>query len=117
MHFTAVQAPYKDSSPAVCLHLVRVEFVQTYLCAHNFPIGALASVTVFIPFGSISSDMSIDQAMFSGHCVEKKDCVGNMYTKYDFCVDFLFFFGHHMTTYFLDTGVQSCLVDTGSDIR
>lgn len=39
-----------------------------YLRAHDFPIGAVAGVAVFIPFHSIRGDVSINRARLSCNC-------------------------------------------------
>lgn len=49
--------------------------VYTYLCANNFPIGTVAGVAVFVPFGAVWGDVSIDGAVFPCNCDEINKCI------------------------------------------
>lgn len=85
----------------------------TYLCAHNFPVGAVAGVTVFIPFDSIEGYVSINRASFSHHCVKNAPKILEM------CFDLIIFVLESLSEdfYLRDSGDRSCLVDTGNDIH
>lgn len=86
--FTAVQSHHKYFT-ATSLHWDDEQFVYTYLCAHNFPIGTVASVAVFVPFDSIKGDVSINGARSSCHCVKSNRSFRNitevMFVMWDFC--------------------------------
>lgn len=87
-------------------------FVPTYLCAHNLPIGAVASVAVFFPRSSIQGHMSVNGAMPSGLCIEMDFSVRDAFVYLTCLLDH---FG--MGGYLLDSGVQFCLPDRGIGIR
>lgn len=59
-------------------HKYLTEDMFTYLCAHNFPIRTVASVTVFIPFDSVEGDVSINRARFSHHCGRHAPIISEM---------------------------------------
>ena len=86
----------------------------SYLCAHNFPIGAVAGVTVFIPFDSIKGDVSINRARFPHHCGINAPAI------LEKCFDLIIFVlldSLREDFYLHGSGDRSCLVDTDSGIH
>lgn len=89
----------------------------TYLRAYHFPIGAVASVAVFIPFESISGDVSINGTRFSHHCDKCTHSIRNVITQVVFAMLDVSLNQLVITSNLLDSVDQFCLVDTGSDIH
>lgn len=75
--------------------------VYTYLCANNFPVGTVAGVAVFVPFGAVCGDVSIDGAVFPCNCDKYNKCIRmdsrgflnlRLFTFYDLVLFFFFTF-------------------------
>lgn len=68
----AVAVPYRQTAlarraaaPPLGAQLARLG-TTPHLCTHHFPIGAVASVAVFVPFHSVWGYVAVDGARFSG---------------------------------------------------